>query len=150
MKYKKEKYSSYKEIKNIKLKNKILKRIEIIQNRIKKDIDVSKNFILKDKLRKLKIVLNSMSMSAKERNRYKEIKRINLRIIAFKKELGFLDNHVNGDHNEIIRITRKIQKLISRRNVLEGSEFSKKIYRRAPSLIRYDLRKYRIIEETII
>ena len=96
MKYKKEKYSSYKEIKNIKLKNKILKRIEIIQNRIKKDIDVSKNFILKDKLKKLKIVLNSMSMSAKERNRYKEIKRINLRIIAFKKELGFLDNHVNG------------------------------------------------------
>ena len=51
MKYKKEKYSSYKEIKNIKLKNKILKRIEIIQNRIKKDIDVSKNFILKDKLK---------------------------------------------------------------------------------------------------
>mgnify|MGYP006101103547 CR=1 FL=1 len=150
MKIKNKKYYTKKAIKNTKLKNKILKKIQTIQNKIKQNCDINRNFILKNKIKKLRIALNSISMTPKEKNRNKEIKRIDLRIFEYHKEINLLDNHVISEYSEILKIGSKIRKLNFRKRILESSEFSKKITRRSPSLIRYNLRKIRNIEEIII
>ena len=150
MKIKNKKYYTKKAIKNTILKNKILKKIQTIQNKIKQNCDINRNFILKNKIKKLRIALNSISMTPKEKNRNKEIKRIDLRIFEYYKEINLLDNHVISEYSEILKIGSKIRKLNFRKRILESSEFSKKITRRSPSLIRYNLRKIRNIEEIII
>ena len=77
---KNKKVITYNEIKNKKLQNKILKKIRDIQKRINQNYNVNNIEILKNKLYKLKTILKNISMKPKEKNRLKEIERINIRV----------------------------------------------------------------------
>jgi hypothetical protein len=140
---------TYNKMKNERLRNKILKKIINIQKKINEDYNLNNNIILKNKLSKLKNILNNISMTPKEKNRNKEIKRINFRVHEYEKELSLLNNHIQSEHIESVKILGKINKLIRRRNTLETHTFSKKPTRNSPSLIRYYLRKYREIDKII-
>ena len=140
---------AYKEIKNKKLKNKILKKIENIQKKINQNYNVNNIEILKNKLYKLKTILNKISMKPKEKNRLKEIERINIRVREYKKELFLLSKDVRVEYIESNKIYSKINKLEKRKRVLEKHIFSKKPVRKSPLLIRYYLRKHREVDEFI-
>jgi len=140
---------AYNEIKNKKLKNKILKKIENIQKKINQNYNVNNIEILKNKLYKLKTILNKISMKPKEKNRLKEIERINIRVREYKKELFLLSKDVRAEYIESNKIYSKINKLEKRKRVLEKHIFSKKPVRKSPLLIRYYLRKHREVDEFI-
>tara|TARA_B110000003_G_C16410820_1_gene442166 strand:+ start:55 stop:510 length:456 start_codon:yes stop_codon:yes gene_type:complete len=140
---------AYNEIKNKKLKNKILKKIENIQKKINQNYNVYNIEILKNKLYKLKTILNKISMKPKEKNRLKEIERINIRVREYKKELFLLSKDVRAEYIESNKIYSKINKLEKRKRVLEKHIFSKKPVRKSPLLIRYYLRKHREVDEFI-
>jgi len=140
---------AYKEIKNKKLKNKILKKIESIQKKMNQNCNVYNIKILKNKLYKLKTILNKISMKPKEKNRLKEIERINIRVREYKKELFLLSKDVRVEYIESNKIYSKINKLEKRKRVLEKHIFSKKPVRKSPLLIRYYLRKHREVDEFI-
>jgi len=140
---------AYNEIKNKKLKNKILKKIENIQKKINQNYNVNNIEILKNKLYKLKTILNKISMKPKEKNRLKEIERINIRVREYKKELFLLSKDVRVEYIESNKIYSKINKLEKRKRVLEKHIFSKKPVRKSPLLIRYYLRKHREVDEFI-
>lgn len=140
---------AYNEIKNKKLKNKILKKIENIQKKMNQNCNVYNIKILKNKLYKLKTILNKISMKPKEKNRLKEIERINIRVREYKKELFLLSKDVRAEYIESNKIYSKINKLEKRKRVLEKHIFSKKPVRKSPSLIRYYLRKHREVDEFI-
>ena len=140
---------AYNEIKNKKLKNKILKKIENIQKKINQNYNVYNIENLKNKLYKLKTILNKISMKPKEKNRLKEIERINIRVREYKKELFLLSKDVRAEYIESNKIYSKINKLKKRKRVLEKHIFSKKPVRKSPLLIRYYLRKHREVDEFI-
>ncbi|MBT6755004.1 MAG: hypothetical protein HOA86_03185 [Gammaproteobacteria bacterium] len=140
---------AYNEIKNKKLKNKILKKIENIQKKINQNYNVYNIEILKNKLYKLKTILKKISMKPKEKNRLKEIERINIRVREYKKELFLLSKDVRSEYIESNKIYSKINKLEKRKRVLEKHIFSKKPVRKSPLLIRYYLRKHREVDEFI-
>ena len=140
---------AYNEIKNKKLKNKILKKIENIQKKINQNYNVYNIEILKNKLYKLKTILKKISMKPKEKNRLKEIERINIRVREYKKELFLLSKDVRAEYIESNKIYSKINKLEKRKRVLEKHIFSKKPVRKSPLLIRYYLRKHREVDEFI-
>ena len=140
---------AYNEIKNKKSKNKILKKIENIQKKINQNYNVNNIEILKNKLYKLKTILNKISMKPKEKNRLKEIERINIRVREYKKELFLLSKDVRAEYIESNKIYSKINKLEKRKRVLEKHIFSKKPVRKSPLLIRYYLRKHREVDEFI-
>ena len=140
---------AYNEIKNKKLKNKILKKIENIQKKINQNYNVYNIEILKNKLYKLKTILKKISMKPKEKNRLKEIERINIRVREYKKELFLLSKDVRSEYIESNKIYSKINKLEKRKRVLEKHVFSKKPVRKSPLLIRYYLRKHREVDEFI-
>ena len=140
---------AYNEIKNKKLKNKILKKIESIQKKMNQNCNVYNIKILKNKLYKLKTILNKISMKPKEKNRLKEIERINIRVREYKKELFLLSKDVRVEYIESNKIYSKINKLEKRKRVLEKHIFSKKPVRKSPLLIRYYLRKHREVDEFI-
>ena len=140
---------AYNEIKNKKLKNKILKKIESIQKKMNQNCNVYNIKILKNKLYKLKTILNKISMKPKEKNRLKEIERINIRVREYKKELFLLSKDVRAEYIESNKIYSKINKLEKRKRVLEKHIFSKKPVRKSPLLIRYYLRKHREVDEFI-
>ena len=140
---------AYNEIKNKKLKNKILKKIENIQKKINKNYNVYNIEILKNKIYKLKKILKKISMKPKEKNRLKEIERINIRVREYKKELFLLSKDVRSEYIESNKIYSKINKLEKRKRVLEKHIFSKKPVRKSPLLIRYYLRKHREVDEFI-
>jgi len=140
---------AYNKIKNKKLKNKILKKIENIQKKINQNYNVNNIEILKNKLYKLKTILNKISMKPKEKNRLKEIERINIRVREYKKELFLLSKDVRVEYIESNKIYSKINKLEKRKRVLEKHIFSKKPVRKSPLLIRYYLRKHREVDEFI-
>ena len=77
---KNKKVITYNEIKNKKLQNKILKKIRDMQKRINQNYNVNNIEILKNKLYKLKTILKNISMKPKEKNRLKEVERINIRV----------------------------------------------------------------------
>ena len=140
---------AYNEIKNKNLKNKILKKIENIQKKINQNYNVYNIEILKNKLYKLKTILKKISMKPKEKNRLKEIERINIRVREYKKELFLLSKDVRSEYIESNKIYSKINKLEKRKRVLEKHIFSKKPVRKSPLLIRYYLRKHREVDEFI-
>ena len=140
---------AYNEIKNKKLKNKILKKIENIQKKINQNYNVYNIEILKNKLYKLKTILKKISMKPKEKNRLKEIERINIRVREYKKELFLLSKDVRSEYIESNKIYSKINKLEKRKRVLEKQIFSKKPVRKSPLLIIYYLRKHREVDEFI-
>ena len=146
---KNKKIITYNKIKNKKLKNKILKKMGEIQSKINQNYNINNNEVLRDKLNKLKIILNNISIKPKEKNRHKEIDRINLRVKEYKKEIALLSNDIQTEYVESVKIYSKISKLEKRKNTLETRIFSKKPVRNSPSLIRYYLRKYREVDKII-
>ena len=140
---------TYNEIKNKKLQNKILKKIRDMQKRINQNYNVNNIEILKNKLYKLKTILKNISMKPKEKNRLKEIERINIRVGEYKKELSLLNSHIQSECIEINKFYNKINKLEKRKRALEKHIFSKKPVRKSPLLIRHYLRKHREVDEFI-
>ena len=143
------KFISYNEIKNKKLKNTILKKIEDIQKKINQNYNVNNIKTLKKKLYKLKAILNNISMKPKEKNRLREVDRIKIRVREYKKELSLLSSNVQAEYIESNKIYSKINKLERRKRTLEKHIFSKKPVRKSPLLIRYYLRKHREVDKFI-
>jgi hypothetical protein len=89
-------------------------------------------------------------MSPKEKNRYKEIKRINSRIKELEVEIVIFNNSIYSEHVKRLKINAKIHKLIKRKNILEDQIYLRKNVRRAPSLIRFQSRRAMFIDNIIV
>ena len=140
---KKGKVAKYSSLKVKKIKRNIVKKIYFIKNKINKNED---NFTMINQINKLQEKLKIISMSPKEKNRYKEIKRINSRIKELEVEIVIFNNSIYSEHVKRLKINAKIHKLINRKNILENEVFLRKNVRRAPSLIRFQSRKAIILE----
>jgi hypothetical protein len=146
---KKDNTNNFNSIKRQRLQRKISQKINIIENKINLNNFSEDNLILLNKVKKLKKTLKLISMTPKEKNRYKEVKRIDLRIKEYKRELELFDNHINFENIKILKIKSKISKLTKRQNILENHAYLKKNTRRIPALIRFNLRKTRITDDII-
>ena len=80
-------------------------------------------------------------MSPKEKNRYKEIKRVNSRIKELEVEMKIFNNSIYREHVQRLKIQAKIYKLIKRKNILDDQVYLRKNVRRLPSLIRFQSRR---------
>ena len=121
-----------------KIKHNILQKIYYLKNKISTSED---NLTLVSQLNKLQEKLKIISMSPKEKNRYKEIKRINSRIKELEVEIVIFNNSIYSEHVKRLKINAKIHKLIKRKNILEDQIYLRKNVRRAPSLIRLQSRR---------
>ena len=124
---KKDNTNNFNSIKRQRLQRKISQKINIIENKINLNNFSEDNLILLNKVKKLKKTLKLISMTPKEKNRYKEAKRIDLRIKEYKRELKLFDNHINFENIKILKIKSKISKLTKRQNILENHAYLKKI-----------------------
>jgi len=140
---KKGKVAKYSSLKVKKIKRNIVKKIYFIKNKINKNED---NFTMINQINKLQEKLKIISMSPKEKSRYKEVKRINTRIKELEVEVSKFNNSIYSEHVKRLKINAKIHKLINRKNILENEVFLRKNVRRAPSLIRFQSRKAIILE----
>ena len=129
-----------------KIKHNILQKIHFIKNKIATSED---NLILVSQLNKLQEKLKIISMSPKEKNRYKEIKRINSRIKELQVEIMIFNNSIYSEHVNRLKINAKIHKLVKRQNILENQVYLRKNVRRAPSLIRFQSRRAMFIDSII-
>ena len=129
-----------------KIKHNILQKIHFIKNKIATSED---NLILVSQLNKLQEKLKIISMSPKEKNRYKEIKRINSRIKELEVEIMTFNNSIYSEHVNRLKINAKIHKLAKRQNILENQVYLRKNVRRAPSLIRFQSRRAMFIDSII-
>ena len=130
-----------------KIKHNILQKIHFIKNKIATSED---NLILVSQLNKLQEKLKIISMSPKEKNRYKEIKRINSRIKELEVEIMTFNNSIYSEHVNRLKINAKIHKLVKRQNILEDQVYLRKNVRRAPSLIRFQSRRAMFIDNIIV
>jgi len=144
---KKGKVRKYSSLKVQKIKRNLLKKIHFIKNKINPSED---NFIMINQINRLQEKLKIISMSPKEKNRYKEIKRINIRIKELEIEDKILNNSINSEHVKRLKINAKIHKLNKRKNILENQVFLRKKVRRAPSLIRFQYRRTVAIDNIIV
>ena len=140
---KKEKFEKRNSLKAQKIKRNILQKIHFIKNKINTSED---NFTMIKQLSSLQEKLKIISMSPKEKNRYKEIKRINSRIKELEVEVKIFNNSIYSEHIKKLKLHTKIHKLINRKNILENEVFLRKNVRRVPSLIRFQSRKAVILE----
>ena len=129
-----------------KIKHNILQKIHFIKNKIATSED---NLTLVSQLNKLQEKLKIISMSPKEKNRYKEIKRINSRIKELQVEIMTFNNSIYSEHVNRLKINAKIHKLVKRQNILENQVYLRKNVRRAPSLIRFQSRRAMFIGSII-
>ena len=129
-----------------KIKHNILQKIHFIKNKIATSED---NLTLVSQLNKLQEKLKIISMSPKEKNRYKEIKRINSRIKELGVEIMTFNNSIYSEHVNRLKINAKIHKLVKRQNILENQVYLRKNVRRAPSLIRFQSRRAMFIGSII-
>ena len=143
---KKEKVGKCSSLKVQKIKHNILQKIHFIKNKIATSED---NLILVSQLNKLQEKLKIISMSPKEKNRYKEIKRINSRIKELEVEIMTFNNSIYSEHVNRLKINAKIHKLVKRQNILENQVYLRKNVRRAPSLIRFQSRRAMFIDSII-
>tara|TARA_B110000967_G_scaffold99312_1_gene102011 strand:- start:305 stop:754 length:450 start_codon:yes stop_codon:yes gene_type:complete len=135
---KKEKVRKCSSLKVQKIKRNILQKIHFLKNKINTSED---NFIMINQLNRLQEKLKIISMSPKEKNRYKEIKRINSRIKELEVEVKIFNNSIHSEHIKKLKLHTKIHKLIKRKNILENQVFLRKNVRRTPSLIRFQSRR---------
>ena len=135
---KKEKVGKYSSLKVQKIKRNILKKIYFLKNKINTNQD---NFIMINKINKLQEKLKIISMSPKEKNRYKEIKRVSSRIKELEVEMKIFNNSIYREHVQRLKIQAKIYKLIKRKNILDDQVYLRKNVRRLPSLIRFQSRR---------
>ena len=143
---KKEKVGKCSSLKVRKIKHNILLKIHFIKNKIATSED---NLTLVSQLNKLQEKLKIISMSPKEKNRYKEIKRINSRIKELQVEIIIFNNSIYSEHVKRLKINAKIHKLVKRKNILEDQVYLRKNVRRAPSLIRFQSRRAMFIGSII-
>ena len=129
-----------------KIKHNILQKIYYLKNKISTSED---NLTLVSQLNKLQEKLKIISMSPKEKNRYKEIKRINSRIKELEVEIMTFNNSIYSEHVNRLKINAKIHKLVKRQNILENQVYLRKNVRRAPSLIRFQSRRAMFIDSII-
>ena len=129
-----------------KIKHNILLKIHFIKNKIATSED---NLTLVSQLNKLQEKLKIISMSPKEKNRYKEIKRINSRIKELQVEIIIFNNSIYSEHVKRLKINAKIHKLVKRKNILEDQVYLKKNVRRTPSLIRFQSRRAMFLDSII-
>ena len=129
-----------------KIKHNILQKIYYLKNKISTSED---NLTLVSQLNKLQEKLKIISMSPKEKNRYKEIKRINSRIKELEVEIVIFNNSIYSEHVNRLKINAKIHKLVKRQNILEDQVYLRKNVRRAPSLIRFQSRRAMFIDSII-
>jgi len=129
-----------------KIKHNILQKIYYLKNKISTSED---NLTLVSQLNKLQEKLKIISMSPKEKNRYKEIKRINSRIKELEVEIMTFNNSIYSEHVNRLKINAKIHKLVKRQNILEDQVYLRKNVRRAPSLIRFQSRRAMFIDSII-
>ena len=134
---KKEKFEKRNSLKAQKIKRNILQKIHFIKNKINTSED---NFTMIKQLSSLQEKLKIISMSPKEKNRYKEIKRINSRIQELVVEVKIFNNSIYSENIKKLKLNAKIHKLIKRKNILENQVFLRKNVRRIPSLIRFQSR----------
>jgi len=144
---KKEKVGKCSSLKVQKIKHNILQKIYYLKNKISTSED---NLTLVSQLNKLQEKLKIISMSPKEKNRYKEIKRINSRIKELEVEIVIFNNSIYSEHVKRLKINAKIHKLIKRKNILEDQIYLRKNVRRAPSLIRFQSRRAMFIDNIIV
>ena len=130
-----------------KIKHNILQKIYYLKNKISTSED---NLTLVSQLNKLQEKLKIISMSPKEKNRYKEIKRINSRIKELEVEIVIFNNSIYSEHVKRLKINAKIHKLVKRKNILEDQVYLRKNVRRAPSLIRFQSRRAMFIDNIIV
>ena len=97
-----------------KIKHNILQKIYYLKNKISTSED---NLTLVSQLNKLQEKLKIISMSPKEKNRYKEIKRINSRIKELEVEIVIFNNSIYSEHVKRLKINAKIYKLIKNKYV---------------------------------
>ena len=95
-----------------KIKRNILQKIYFIKNKINTSED---NFAMTNQLNRLQEKLQIISMSPKEKNRYKEIKRINSRIKELEVEVKIFNNSIYSEHIKKLKLNAKIHKLIKRK-----------------------------------
>tara|TARA_B100000795_G_scaffold248979_1_gene216181 strand:+ start:234 stop:683 length:450 start_codon:yes stop_codon:yes gene_type:complete len=134
---KKGKFEKRNSLKAQKIKRNILQKIHFIKNKINTSED---NFTMIKQLSSLQEKLKIISMSPKEKNRYKEIKRINSRIQELVVEVKIFNNSIYSENIKKLKLNAKIHKLIKRKNILENQVFLRKNVRRIPSLIRFQSR----------
>ena len=142
---KKGKVGKYSSLKVKKIKRTIVKKIHFIKNKIKINNNED-DFTMINQINKLQEKLKIISMSPKEKNRYKEIKRINTRLKELEVEVNKFNNSIYSEHVKRLKINAKIHKLINRKNILENEVFLRKNVRRVPSLIRFQSRNAVILE----
>jgi len=135
---KKGKFEKRNSLKAQKIKRNILQKIHFIKNKINTSED---NFTMIKQLSSLQEKLKIISMSPKEKNRYKEIKRINSRIQELVVEVKIFNNSIYSENIKKLKLNAKIHKLIKRKNILENQVFLRKNVRRIPSLIRFQSRR---------
>ena len=135
---KKGKFEKRNSLKAQKIKRNILQKIHFIKNKINTSED---NFTMTNQLNRLQEKLKIISMSPKEKNRYKEIIRINSRIKELEIEVKIFNNSIYSEHIKKLKLNAKIHKLIKRKNILENQVFLRKNVRRVPSLIRFQSRR---------
>ena len=135
---KKGKFEKLNSLKVQKIKRNILHKIYFIKNKINTSED---NFTMIKQLSSLQEKLKIISMSPKEKNRYKEIKRINSRIQELVVEVKIFNNSIYSENIKKLKLNAKIHKLIKRKNILENQVFLRKNVRRIPSLIRFQSRR---------
>ena len=144
---KKEKVGRYSSLKVQKIKHNILKKIHFLKNKINASED---NFTMISQLNRLQEKLKIMSMSPKERNRYKEIKRVDKRIKVLEVEMKIFNNSIYSEHMKKLKLNAKIHKLIKRKNILEDQVYLRKNVRRLPSLIRFKSRRSVVIDNITV
>ena len=144
---KKEKVGRYSSLKVQKIKHNILKKIHFLKNKINASED---NFTMISQLNRLQEKLKIMSMSPKERNRYKEIKRVDKRIKVLEVEMKIFNNSIYSEHMKKLKLNAKIHKLIKRKNILEDQVYLRKNVRRLPSLIRFKSRRTVVIDNITV
>ena len=135
---KKGKFEKRNSLKAQKIKRNILQKIHFIKNKINTSED---NFTMIKQLSSLQEKLKIISMSPKEKNRYKEIKRINSRIQELVVEVKIFNNSIYSENIKKLKLNAKIHKLIKRKKILENQVFLRKNVRRIPSLIRFQSRR---------
>lgn len=132
------------------LQRNIRKKINLIKHKINKSNTSEYNLYLLNKIIKLKEKVNFISLKPKQKNRLKEIRRLDLRLAEYLTKINSLDKSVNEENKNILKIKTKINKLIKRKNVLNNDYSAKSHTKKNASAIRMEFRKTTFSDDIII
>jgi len=132
------------------LQRNIIKKINLIRHKINKSNSSEYNSYLLNKIIKLQEKINFISLKPKQKNRLKEIRRLDLRISEYLTKINSLDKSVNEENKNILKIKNKINKLVKRKSVLNSNCSAKPHTKKNVSAIRMEFRKTRFLDDMII